>query len=108
MAYDIIIGRNASDKKMFGDKGLIFIAKGYVKMGNYTSLSNKIYMDVARSHVVLIAGKIGCLEGSTLIFTDKGYKKIKDFNKKEDKILSFDKEKKEFEWETADLIEYPI
>jgi len=108
MAYDIIIGRDIPDKEKFGKNGLIYIGKGYVKMGNYTSLSNKIYMDVARSHVVLIAGKRGCLEGSTLIFTDKGYKKIKDFNKKEDKILSFDKEKKEFEWETADLIEYPI
>ena len=83
MAYDIIIGRNASDKKMFGDKGLIFIAKGYVKMGNYTSLSNKIFMDVARSHVVLVAGKRGCLEGNTLVFTDKGYKKIKDYDKKQ-------------------------
>ncbi len=59
MAYDIIVGRDASDKERFGDKGLIYIGKGYVKMGNYTSLSNKIYMDVARSHVVLVAGKRG-------------------------------------------------
>ena len=59
MSYDIIIGRNESDKKKLGDKGLIFIGKGYVKMGQYTSLSNKIFMDVARSHVVLVAGKRG-------------------------------------------------
>jgi uncharacterized protein len=59
MPYDIIIGRNEQDKKIFGNKGLIFIGKGYVKMGRYTSLSNKILMDIARSHVVLVAGKRG-------------------------------------------------
>lgn len=59
MAYDIILGRDAADKKKFGRRGLINLGKGYVKMGNYTSLSNKLWMDVARSHVVLIAGKRG-------------------------------------------------
>ena len=59
MPYDIIIGRDSSDKEKFGNKGLIYLGKGYVKMGQYTSLSNKIWMDVARSHVVLIAGKRG-------------------------------------------------
>ena len=42
MVYDIIIGRNESDKEKFGNKGLVYLGKGYVKMGNYTSLSNKI------------------------------------------------------------------
>ncbi len=59
MPYDIIIGRDQSDKEKFGSKGVIYLGKGYVKMGNYTSLSNKIWMDVARSHVVLVAGKRG-------------------------------------------------
>ncbi len=66
MAYDIIVGRNASDKKSFGDRGLVFIGKSYVKMGQYTSLSNKIFMDVARSHVVLVAGKRGSGKSYTL------------------------------------------
>jgi len=66
MAYDIIIGRDESDKKKFGDKGLIFLGKGYVRMGQYTSLSNKIFMDVARSHVVLVAGKRGSGKSYTL------------------------------------------
>ena len=59
MPYDIILGRDQADKKKFGDKGLIYLGKGYVTMGNYTSLSNKLFMDVARSHVVLVAGKRG-------------------------------------------------
>jgi len=66
MAYDIILGRDESDKKALGDAGLIFIGKGYVKMGQYTSLSNKIFMDVARSHVVLVAGKRGSGKSYTL------------------------------------------
>ncbi len=66
MAYDIIIGRDKSDKEKFGESGLIYLGKGYVKMGTYTSLSNKIWMDVARSHVVLIAGKRGTGKSYTL------------------------------------------
>lgn len=59
MPYDIIVGRDDSDKKKLGNKGLIKIGKGYVKMGQYTSLSNPIYLDVARSHVILVSGKRG-------------------------------------------------
>ncbi len=66
MAYDIIVGRDASDKKAFSDRGLVYIGKGYVKMGQYTSLSNKIFMDIARSHVVLVAGKRGSGKSYTL------------------------------------------
>jgi len=66
MPYDIILGRDESDKKRFGKKGLIFLGKGFVKMGQYTSLSNPIYMDVARSHVVLVGGKRGSGKSYTL------------------------------------------
>ncbi len=66
MAYDIIVGRDAADKKTFGNRGLVFIGKGYVKMGQYTSLSNKIFMDIARSHVILVAGKRGSGKSYTL------------------------------------------
>lgn len=66
MAYDIVLGRNASDKKEFGKRGTIFLGKGYVKMGQRTSLSNSIFMDVARSHVVLVAGKRGSGKSYTL------------------------------------------
>ncbi len=66
MPYDIITGRNSSDKKGFANKGLAYIGKGYVKMGQYTSLSNKMFMDVIRSHVVLVAGKRGSGKSYTL------------------------------------------
>src|SRR3989344_8857499 len=66
MPYNIILGRDAADKKKFGDAGLIYLGKGYVTMGNYTSLSNNLYLDVARSHVVLVAGKRGSGKSYTL------------------------------------------
>ncbi|MBT4135520.1 ATP-binding protein [archaeon] len=66
MPYDIIIGRNKEDKEKFKDKGLLYIGKGYVKMGNYTSLSNKIWLDIARSHVILISGKRGSGKSYTI------------------------------------------
>ncbi len=66
MGYNIILGRDASDKKKFGDAGLVFLGKSYVTMGNYTSLSNSLYLDVARSHVVLVAGKRGSGKSYTL------------------------------------------
>src|SRR3989344_3091386 len=59
MAFDIIIGRNESDRKKFGDKGVVFLGKAFVKMGRTTSLSNRIFVDVVRSHVILVAGKRG-------------------------------------------------
>ena len=108
MPYDIILGRGETEKKELGKKGVIYLGKGFVKMGQYNSLSNKIFMDVAKSHVILVSGKRGCLTEDTMIFTDKGYKPINNFNEKEDKILSFNKEKKEFEWENAELLKYPI
>lgn len=66
MVYDIVLGRDRADKALFGDSGLLYLGKGYVKMGSYTSLSNKIWMDVARSHAVLIAGKRGSGKSYTL------------------------------------------
>ncbi|MFA4960655.1 MAG: DUF87 domain-containing protein [Candidatus Pacearchaeota archaeon] len=66
MPFDIIVGRNESDKKDFGKRGLAFIGKGFVSMGNYTSLSNPIFLDVVRSHVILVAGKRGSGKSYTL------------------------------------------
>lgn len=66
MPYDVIVGRDESDKAKFGNEGLIYLGKTYVTMGQTTSLTNRILMDVARSHVVLIAGKRGSGKSYTL------------------------------------------
>lgn len=57
--YDIVVGRSQSDMDKYGSRGTILLGKHYVKMGQVTSLSNKVYMDVTRSHVVFVCGKRG-------------------------------------------------
>ena len=64
--YDIIIGRDEKDREKYGTEGTIFLGKHYVKMGQTTSLSNKIYMDVTRSHVVFVCGKRGSGKSYTM------------------------------------------
>jgi len=64
--YDIVIGRPESDLKKYGLKGTVLIAKQYVKMGQTTSLSNRVHMDVTRSHVVFVCGKRGGGKSYTL------------------------------------------
>ena len=59
MDYDIIIGRDDNQAKEFGDRGLIFLGKQYIKMGQFSSLSNRVMLDVATSHIILISGKKG-------------------------------------------------
>jgi len=64
--YDIILGRNPEDSKKFGTQATILLGKHYVKMGQVTSLSNKIFMDVAKSHIVFVVGKRGSGKSYTL------------------------------------------
>jgi|TARA_Y100000310_G_scaffold208085_1_gene208588 hypothetical protein len=90
--YDIILGRNKEDQKKYGTEATILVGKHYVKMGRITSLSNKIFMDVAKSHVVFIAGKRGsgkCLTGDSLIRLANGSQvPIKELEKNKEKVLS--------------------
>ena len=64
--YDIVVGRSPSDLKKMGLKGTILLGKQYIKMGQITSLSNKIYMDIASAHVAFICGKRGGGKSYTL------------------------------------------
>ena len=40
--YEIIIGRSEKEKKTLGLEGTVFLGKHYVRMGQTTSLSNKL------------------------------------------------------------------
>ncbi|MBU0898612.1 MAG: ATP-binding protein [Nanoarchaeota archaeon] len=55
----IIVGRDRHDLKKFGSKATIFIGKHIVGEGEEAHLTNPIYMDVNRPHLVLICGKRG-------------------------------------------------
>ncbi len=66
MAFDVVIGRSKKDLAKFGLEGTVLIGKQYVKMGQTTSLSNPVYMDVAGAHVVFIVGKRGSGKSYTM------------------------------------------
>ncbi len=90
--YEIIVGRNQKDRDEFGTDGTILLGKHYVKMGQTTSLSNPVLMDVIRSHVVFVTGKRGggkCLHGDTLITLSDGSEvPIRLLHEKNEKILA--------------------
>ncbi len=66
MVFDVIIGRSKEDVEKYGKKGTVLIAKQYVKMGQTTSLSNPVYLDVAGAHIVFIVGKRGTGKSYTM------------------------------------------
>lgn len=66
MSRKIVIGRNESDRKKYGESGTLFLGKQYVTMGKIKSLSTPIYLDAVRPHVVLIDGKRGSGKSYTL------------------------------------------
>lgn len=98
MAFDIIVGRNESDKKKFGTKGTILLGRAYVKMGQTTSLSNHVYLDVIKAHVVFVVGKRGggkCLLGDSLITLEDGTQaKIQDLEKNNQNIFALNSQLK--------------
>lgn len=57
--YEIIIGRSEDDRKKLGKEGTVPIGRHYVRMGQTTSLSNPVLLDITRSHVVFVVGKRG-------------------------------------------------
>ncbi len=66
MTFDIVIGRSKKNIAKFGTRGTVLIAKQYVTMGETTSLSNPVYLDVASAHVVFIVGKRGSGKSYTM------------------------------------------
>ncbi len=71
--FDIVLGRTLKDMEKYGNKGTVFIGKQYVEMGQTSSLSNPIYLDVSRAHAILVCGKRGggkCLTAESEILLD--------------------------------------
>ncbi len=94
MVFEVIIGRSKKDVGKFGKEGTVLIGKQYVQMGQTTSLSNPVYMDVASAHVVFLVGKRGsgkCLHEDTLITLNDGSQaRIKDLENNDHDIFTLD------------------
>jgi hypothetical protein len=59
MVYEIILGREQKDQEKWGTRGTVLIGKHYVKMGAVTALSQSVYLDLNKAHVVFVCGKRG-------------------------------------------------
>lgn len=90
MAFEITVGRDKRAQKELGDKGRVLIGKSYVQMGRTTSLSNPIYMDVARAHVVYIVGKRGSGKSYTLGAIAEGIMDLDEKTRKNLSMVMFD------------------
>ncbi len=76
--YEIVIGRSEKDKNKYGLKGTILLGKHYVRMGQVTSLSNPVLMDVTGSHVVFVCGKRGSGKSYTMGVIAEGMVNLPD------------------------------
>ncbi len=88
--YEIIIGRTPEDRQKFGLRGAIFLGKNYVKMGEHISLSNDVYLDVSRSHVVFVCGKRGSGKSYTMGVIAEGMADLPKQVARNTAILIFD------------------
>ncbi|HLD86898.1 MAG TPA: hypothetical protein VJB12_02440, partial [Candidatus Nanoarchaeia archaeon] len=80
--YETILGRSEQDRIKLGTYATVYLGKQYVKMGQVTSLSHKVYMDVSRSHIVFIAGKRGSGKSYTMGVVAEGVNDLPEEVKK--------------------------
>lgn len=66
LKFEIILGRDELDKKKYGTTGTVLIGKHYVKMAQITSLSQPVYLDLNKAHVLFVCGKRGTGKSYTL------------------------------------------
>jgi hypothetical protein len=90
MPYNLIVGRNQSEMEKYGERGTVLLGRSYVKMGRTTSLSNYIYMDVAKGHVVYIVGKRGSGKSYTMGVLMEGMIDLPEDIKKNLSIIMLD------------------
>ena len=90
MVFDIVIGRSKKEIDKYGTKGTIFIGKQYVRMGAVTSLSNNVFLDVARSHVVFVCGKRGGGKSYTMGVIAEGVANLSEEVKRNLSIIMLD------------------
>lgn len=88
--YEIIIGRNEADRVALGLKGTVLLGKHYVKMGQVTSLSSPIYLDVNSSHVMFVVGKRGSGKSYSLGVVAEGIAALPEEISKNLSVIIFD------------------
>jgi uncharacterized protein len=86
----IVLGRNATDLKKFGEEGTIPLGKHYITMEREKSFANDILLDVNKPHVILVSGKRGSGKSYTLGVIAEGFANLKQDLKKNSTTIIFD------------------
>ncbi len=76
MVYEIVLGRSDLEREKIGLEGTVFIGKQYVKMGQITTLSQPIYLDLNKAHVVFVCGKRGSGKSYSLAVIAEGISRL--------------------------------
>jgi hypothetical protein len=90
LTYDIVVGRSKHDKEKYGTQGTIFLGKHYVTMGQTVALSNKVFLDMIRSHVIFVCGKRGGGKSYTMGVIAEGMADLPDSIRKNLSIIMLD------------------
>ena len=78
MVYEIILGREEKDAKKWGTLGTVLIGKHYVRMGAVSALSQPVYLDLNKAHVVFVCGKRGSGKSYCMGVVAEGIAKLPD------------------------------
>ncbi|MBT3941003.1 ATP-binding protein [Candidatus Woesearchaeota archaeon] len=87
---NIILGRNETDIKTFGEEGAISLGKHYITMEREKSLANPVLLDVNRPHVILVSGKRGSGKSYSLGVIAEGLANLKPELKSNTATIMFD------------------
>ena len=90
MAYEIILGRHPKDRDKYGLLGTVLLGKHYVKMGTVTTLSQPVYLDLNKAHVVFVAGKRGSGKSYTMGVIAEGISKLPPEMRKKLSVIMLD------------------
>jgi len=90
MVYEIILGREAADQEKYGTTGTILLGKHYVKMGAVTALSQPVYLDLNKAHVVFVCGKRGSGKSYCLGVIAEGISQLPDFMRQRLSVILLD------------------
>ncbi|PIN76056.1 hypothetical protein COV18_01380 [Candidatus Woesearchaeota archaeon CG10_big_fil_rev_8_21_14_0_10_37_12] len=90
MVYEVILGRSKAEQEKFGNNGAVLLGKHYVKMGAVTALSQPVYLDLNKAHVVFVAGKRGSGKSYSLGVIAEGIATLQEELRKKLCVILFD------------------
>jgi len=90
MVYEIVLGRERKEQEKFGTNGSILLGRHYVKMGAVTTLSQPVFLDINKAHVVFVCGKRGSGKSYCMGVIAEGISQLPDEQKNNLSVVLLD------------------